>query len=80
MYRPGDYVYPSDLPRRLLCRVERVDEAETNAGAFQILTLTPLEGPWCDWPGTPIVRLSEAVMRAEARDLWRGGTSDLTAR
>jgi hypothetical protein len=71
-FRPGDYVYPADLPRRLLCRVVAVESGRTRTGAFQILTLEPLEGPWSDWPhATPIMRFDEAVRAAPARDLWR---------
>ena len=71
VYRPGDYVYLSDSPRRLLCRVAGTDDAATATGAFQILTLEPLEGPWLAWPGTHLVRLDEAVEPAATRDLWR---------
>jgi hypothetical protein len=72
-FRPGDYVYPADLPRRLLCRVAAAESGRTRTGAFQILTLVPLERPWCDWPPPNlIVRFDESVRRAPARDLWRG--------
>ena len=64
-YVPGDYVYPVDLPRRLLCRVARAEDGSTDSGAFQILTLEPLEGPWREWPDTRvIVRLDEDVQPA----------------
>lgn len=79
MYEPGDYVYPADLPRRLLCRVTRAESAATRAGTFQILTLEPLEGPWSDWPETQLVRLDEAVLPAGTRDLWRAGADRQTA-
>jgi len=74
VYRPGDYVYPADLPRRCLCRVAGTDNARTRAGAFQILTLEPLEGPLRTWPETSlVVRLDEDVLPAPARELWRFG-------
>ena len=64
-YVPGDYVYPADMPRRLLCRVARAEVGNTDAGAFQILMLEPLEGPWREWPDTRlIVRLGEDVLPA----------------
>ncbi len=71
-FRPGDYVYPADLPRRLLCRVATAESGRTRTGAFQILTLEALARPWSDWPHPDlIVRFGEAVRRAPARDLWR---------
>jgi hypothetical protein len=64
-YVPGDYVYPADMPRRLLCRVAQAEAGNTAAGAFQILMLEPLEGPWHEWPDTGlIVRLGEDVLPA----------------
>ena len=64
-YGPGDYVYPADLPRRLLCRVARAETGNTASGVFQILTLEPLEGPWRDWPDARlIVRFDENVLPA----------------
>ena len=76
MYQLGDYVYPADLPRRLLCRVANAESGRTRTGAFQILTLEPLEGPWRRWPDTShVVRLDEDVEPARARDLWRAGTA-----
>jgi hypothetical protein len=66
-YRTGDYVYPRALPRRLLCRVLRAEERES----FQILTLEPVDGPWCGWPETRlVVRLDDDVEPARARELW----------
>ena len=66
-YHAGDYVYPRALPRRLLCRVLRAEQADD----FQILTLEPLEGPWCGWPGTRLaMRLDDDVEPPRARDLW----------
>ncbi len=72
MFQLGDYVYPTDLPRRLLCRVARTETGKTHTGTFQILTLEPLEGPWRGSPDTrQVVRLDEDVLPASARDLWR---------
>jgi len=69
-------VYPADLPRRLLCRVASTESGTTRTGAFQILTLEPLEKPRTEWPeGTLLVRLDENVLPAPARDLWRTGTA-----
>lgn len=63
MYRLGDYVYPSDLPRRFLCRVAAAEDFAVPAGTSQILRLEPLEGPWPQ--GTLLVRLDKAVRAAE---------------
>ena len=72
VFQLGDYVYPSDMPRRLLCRVARTEVGRTRTGTFQILTLEPLEGPWRRWPDTSqVVRLDEDVLPAGARELWR---------
>ena len=65
VYRPGDYVYLADMPRRLLCRVAGADSARNQAGRYQILTLEPLEGPWVSWPGTYLLRFDESVLPAE---------------
>jgi hypothetical protein len=64
MYRAGDYVYPADLPRPVLCRVAAAEPAVTPTGTFQILTLQPLDGPWRDQPGTQLVRLDDSVRPA----------------
>jgi hypothetical protein len=72
VYSPGDYVYLAGLPRRVLCRVARVESAGTG-GAFQILTLEPLEGPWRGLGDTEIVRFDDGVLPAGARDLWASG-------
>ena len=75
-FLPGDYVYPADLPRRLLCRVAAAESGRTRTGAFQILTLEPLEKPWSDWPRPNlIVRFDESVRPAPAHDLWRSAGS-----
>ncbi len=63
MYRLGDYVYPSDLPRRFLCRVAAAEDFDVPPGTSQILRLEPLEGPWPQ--GTLLVRLDKAVRAAE---------------
>jgi len=69
LYQPGDYVCPSDLPRRFLCRVEQADSFNVGEGLAQILKLEPLEGPWP--AGTSLIRLDGAVTPAPTRDLWR---------
>jgi len=80
LFQPGDYVYPADLPRRLLCRVASAESAATGMGAFQILTLEPLEQPWSEWRDAPlIVRLDENVRPVPARDLWRAAPRSVSA-
>jgi hypothetical protein len=64
MYRLGDYVYPSDLPRPFLCRVAAAESFVVPAGTSQILRLEPLEGPWPQ--GTLLVRLDKAVRAADS--------------
>jgi len=68
-YERGDHVYPCDLPRRFLCRVEQVESFRVTDGLSQILELEPLEGPWP--VGIHLIRLDRAVMLAPTRDLWR---------
>jgi hypothetical protein len=70
-YAPGDHVYPSDLPRRFLCRVEHAESFRVSDGLTQILKLEPLEGPWL--VGTHLIRLQGAVIPAPTRELWRRG-------
>ncbi len=75
-YHAGDYVYPADLPRRVLCRVACAEHGSTSTGGFQILTLEPLEGPWHAWPEVHrIIRLDADVLPAPAHDLWRLGNA-----
>jgi hypothetical protein len=69
LYQPGDYVCPSDLPRRFLCRVEQVESINVGKGLEQILKLEPLQGPWP--AGTHLIRLDGAVIPAPTRELWR---------
>jgi hypothetical protein len=69
LYQPGDYVCPSDLPRRFLCRVEQAESFEPGDGTAQILKLEPLEGPWA--AGTRLIRLGGVVIPAPTRELWR---------
>ena len=69
MYRTGDYVYPTDLPRRALCRVEEVEKIRGRGGAFQILKLKPIEGPWDS--STRLVRFDEGVHLAQAGEVWQ---------
>jgi len=76
VYRPGDYVYPVDLPQRWLCRVAHVDSARAADGLFQILTLEPLEGPWCAAGRPPdLVRFDADVQPAGTRALWTARAS-----
>ena len=63
MYQPGDYVYPTDLPRRVLCRVTQAESLNPPGEGFQILKLTPLEGTW--EAGTQLVRFAEVVRPAQ---------------
>jgi hypothetical protein len=67
-YRTGDYVFPTDLPRRFLCRVETAEVLVMGDERSQMLRLEPLEGPWP--AGTTLIRLEPSVTRAGARDLW----------
>jgi hypothetical protein len=79
-YRAGDYVYPSDLPRRVLCRVACAEPGTTPTGAFQILTLEPLEGPWRSWREVGrIIRLDADVLPVAPRGLWRLGNATARA-
>jgi len=41
LHQPGDHVYPSDLPRRFLCRVGQVESSNVTGGLAQILKLEP---------------------------------------
>jgi hypothetical protein len=70
IYQSGDYVYPADLPRPVLCRVSKAENVHVRTGMSQILKLEPLEGPWP--AGTTLVRLDEYVLPAEPRQLWQG--------
>ena len=80
MFRTGDYVFPVDLPRRLLCRVAEADTAQTTTGVFQILTLEPLQGPWWEErPGDPVIRFDRDVRRAGTRELWHARVADAAA-
>jgi hypothetical protein len=62
MFQPGDYVHPTDLPVWLLCRVTQVESLNPGGEGFQVLTLTPLEGPWK--AGARLVRFAEGVRPA----------------
>jgi len=68
-YHTGDYVYPADLPRRLLCRVRDIESLSVRSCPSQILKLEPLEGPWP--AGTELIRLDEWVIPARPRRLWQ---------
>jgi hypothetical protein len=78
MYHTGDFVYPTDLPRRFLCRVTEEESFRVQTGTAQILKLAPLEGPWPE--GTLLVRPDVWVraarrsgMAAALRDAQAGG-------
>lgn len=60
-YQPGDYVYPTDLTRPTLCRVQAVEPLGDHATAH-LLKLEPLEGPWP--PDTHLLRLDATVIPA----------------
>ena len=62
MFQPGDYVYPTDLPLRLLCRITQVESLNPGGEGFQVLKLTPLEGPWK--AGAQLVRFASSVRPA----------------
>ena len=68
-YHNGDYVYPADLPRRVLCRVRNTESLSVRNAPSQILKLEPLEGPWP--AGTELIRLDEWVVPARPRRLWQ---------
>ena len=71
-FRTGDFVYPTDLPRRLLCRVTCVESGSTRTGPFQILTLEPLGRPWNQWDDAPlIVRFDHDVLAVDRDELAR---------
>jgi hypothetical protein len=66
LYDVGDYVFPVDLPRRVVCRVDAVDRVAIQGGdMIQILTLAPLGGPWRE--GTRLIRLDGAVAPVDER-------------
>ncbi|HJQ84184.1 MAG TPA: hypothetical protein VKA21_08915 [Candidatus Binatia bacterium] len=75
-YRAGDYVYPTDLPRRFLCRVMQAETLAVGRESCQILKLEPLEGPWPS--GTNLIRLDPVVVRAGARELWAQSVPERT--
>ena len=70
LYQPGDYVYPADLPRPIVCRVEDVESLRVGREVSQVLKLEPLDGPWP--AGTLLIRLDAAVVPAPARTSWQG--------
>ena len=73
LYDAGDYVYPTDLPRRHLCRVLVADEFTAGARKSQVLQLEPMSGPWP--PGTFLIRLNSVVTPA-----WKRGRRGPRAR
>jgi len=76
MYHTGDFVYPTDLPRRFLCRVTEEESFPVETGTAQILKLAPLEGPWPE--GTLLVR-PDVWVRAARRGSPTAGLRDLLA-
>ena len=58
-FRLGDYVYPTDLPRRFPCRIEQTETFALPSGVTQLLRLVPLAGPWP--AGTELIRLGDTV-------------------
>jgi hypothetical protein len=70
MYHTGDFVYPTDLPRRFLCRVTEEESFRVETGTAQILKLAPLEGPWPE--GTLLVR-PDVWVRAARRGCTSAG-------
>ena len=71
-YEPGDLVYPADLPRRVLCRVMRVERTQIAGTPEQMLRLEPLEGQ--NWhAGVSLIRKGETVLPARLGDRWRAG-------
>jgi len=77
MYHTGDFVYPTDLPRRFLCRVTEEESFRVETGTAQILKLAPLEGPWPD--GTLLVR-PDVWVRAARRGCTSAALRSLTGR
>jgi hypothetical protein len=69
-YQPGDHVYPTDLPRRFVCRVMEAEAVQLNDEVSQILKLEPLEGPWP--AGTWLIRLNNWVARVAGPTRLRG--------
>ena len=65
-YGIGDFVVPTDLPRRFLCRVTYAHDVGDTS--LQVLELEPLEGPWS--PDTRLIRGGESVRPAVAAELW----------
>ena len=70
LYQPGDYVYPADLPRPIVCRVQDVESLSVGRDVSQVLKLEPLDGPWPS--GTLLIRLDAAVVPIPPRTLWKG--------
>ena len=68
-YRPGDHVFPTDLPRRFMCRVLEAESIDGGSRHGQILKLKPLEGPWPS--GTFLIRFDSAVVPVGVRGLWQ---------
>lgn len=69
LYHVGDWVFPADLPRPVLCRVTQTERLDGRAGGGQILRLAPFAGPWP--AGTKLVRLDDWVRPVDPRELWQ---------
>ena len=63
-YEPGDYVCPTDLPRRFLCQVVGAESFECGSGRAQVLKLEPLQGPWP--AGTCLIRMASVAVAEPA--------------
>ena len=66
-YERGDYVYPLDLSRAVLCRVTRADNVSVPGHAGQLLRLEPADHEWSDT--RPLVRRDDGVAPAYPRQL-----------
>ena len=69
-YQIGDYVVPTDLPQRFVCRVANAHAV--GATGMQVLELKPLHGPWPQ--GTRLFRGGESVRSASPNELWSVST------
>ena len=79
-YRAGDYVCPTDLPRRFVCKITQAERIDVGTTDSQILKLRPLEGPWP--PRTVLIRLDTGVLPADRKEVpgARGRTRGATVR
>jgi len=68
-YECGDYVCPTDLPRRFVCKISDAETVGLGAETIQILKLEPMEGPWP--VGTFLIRLDASVVPVVSADRWK---------